>query len=77
LVHDHFCLVIYNRWWEHSQKCWVGFGYHLVLGPLFWEGPHPQGFIVHIMISKSVEPINNCIWLTQITLISQKGQSSK
>jgi len=42
LVHDHFCLVIYNRRWEHSQKWWAGIGYRLVLSPLFWEGPHPR-----------------------------------
>jgi hypothetical protein len=28
--------------WEHSQKYWAKFGYRLVLGPFFWEGPHPR-----------------------------------
>jgi len=26
----------------HSQKCEAGFGYRLVLGPLFCECPHPK-----------------------------------
>jgi hypothetical protein len=27
---------------------WAGLGYRLVLGPLFWECPHPRAFTLHI-----------------------------
>ncbi len=28
--------------WGTFPKCGAGLGYHLVLGPLFWECPHPR-----------------------------------
>jgi hypothetical protein len=28
-----------------AHGCWARFGYRLVLGPLFWEGPHPRALL--------------------------------
>jgi hypothetical protein len=34
--------------WGTFPKCRSGLGYHLILGPLFWECPHPRSFTLHL-----------------------------
>jgi hypothetical protein len=31
------------HWWMTLPKCKARFSYHLILGPLFWNCPHPSG----------------------------------
>jgi hypothetical protein len=31
------------HWWMTFPKCKAGLSYHLILGPLFWNCPHPSG----------------------------------
>jgi len=36
--------------WETFPKCEAKLGYHLILGPLFWECPYLRAFTLHVII---------------------------
>ncbi len=36
--------------WETFPKCEAKLGYHLILGPLFWECPYLGAFTLHVIV---------------------------
>jgi hypothetical protein len=48
--------------WGTFPVCRVGFGYHIVLGPLFWQCPQPLAFTVKGLTQGSSRLGYQCTW---------------
>ncbi len=59
-VYDNLLLVVKHmlkcECVGHSLNCRARLGYHLVVGPLFWECPHPWAFNPTLIPSADIHP---------------------